>query len=218
MPTNYRLRLTHFFIILAFIFSAWKATANSTHRNYSLYYFAASVQNNTVEVEWKTTPDMSYSAFVVQYSKEGFVFDTLAVVVPSAQDTADYTYIHLSPASGANYYRLGMVDLNGTIHFSAIADVTLEEKKPGQPFELLQIFPVPATDELNFTVNCSKASNLSVQVLSGNGKTVVNEKIYSYTGSEVHQLDCRELVSGNLYTLLVTDENGFRQFRHILKK
>jgi len=61
-----------------------------------------------------------------------------------------YSFTHEEPRQGPNYYRLKSVDLDGSIDYSNIIAVNLEETKIGQDFEVI-ISPNPADQQITIS-------------------------------------------------------------------
>ena len=93
-----------------------------------LVSFFAKVQERSVFLTWNTASESNNSHFLVQHSKDGFVFDDLARVEGKGNDQQGqfYSWVHDSPSSGINYYRLMQVDFNGSYEYSPIVSTSME--------------------------------------------------------------------------------------------
>ena len=108
--------------------------------------FAALPQASGVELLWRTASEINSDYFAMQRSATGIEFETIAQV-PAAkfsQSTLQYSYHDKHPLVGISYYRLKMIDQDGTAEFSKVVLLNFDEK----PF---QVYPNPTTDVLYFT-------------------------------------------------------------------
>jgi CshA-type fibril repeat protein len=87
----------------------------------NLLSFDAKNIDNAVKLSWKTANEVDFSHFEVQHSADAKEFGDIAKVESS--NTNQYSVFDNNPAEGYNYYRLKMVDLDGTFQYSKIVKV-----------------------------------------------------------------------------------------------
>ncbi|MCP9236452.1 hypothetical protein [Lewinella sp. JB7] len=79
-----------------------------------------------IALSWSTASETDNDYYTVEHSIDGLTFSKLAIVPGSTNTSSvqDYTYHHLSPTAGFNYYRLCQHDIDGTINrFGVISAV-----------------------------------------------------------------------------------------------
>lgn len=106
-----------------------------------LVNFEGSKCNNGICLLWSTENEQNFSHFVVEKSKNGTdfsMFSTITAHYTGQRNT--YTITDNSPANGVNFYRLRIVDNNGTFSYSRI--VKVDFSKP----LTVTVQPNPATD------------------------------------------------------------------------
>ena len=74
-------------------------------------------------VSWTAGADNAANVFVVQRSGDGANWQDLSTVTAVAGNIGNYSYTDANAPSGVNYYRLKMVDDDGTMGYSVIAVV-----------------------------------------------------------------------------------------------
>ncbi len=94
-----------------------------------------------VENDWTTANEQNTSYYNVQRSLDGINFTTLGKVVAKGSGANSYQFIDNSPANGINYYRLQIVDKNGTSSYSKVISIQLSINN-----YQLTIYPNPAKD------------------------------------------------------------------------
>jgi len=94
-------------------------------------------------VSWTAGANNTANAFVVQRSGDGANWQDLTTVTAAAAKIESYGYTDADPPSGANYYRLKMVDDDGTQGYSIIA-VVATRIQPN-----IHFYPNPFHDMIN---------------------------------------------------------------------
>jgi len=89
----------------------------------TLSSFTAAAQGRTALVEWTTANEENNSHFDVEWSTNGSDWKTVGTVRGNGTTEAEntYSFVHNTPAAGANFYRLRSVEFDGTEDFSATA-------------------------------------------------------------------------------------------------
>lgn len=89
--------------------------------------FTAEVQSNTVVLSWRTGVEMNLSIFQVQRSTNGTSFYTIGGVDPTGS-YSQYQYVDdnlLKQSVRTYYYRLKMIDNDGTSSYSNVQQVII---------------------------------------------------------------------------------------------
>ena len=96
---------------------------------------------------WETKNDSSIAYFLVQHSLDTVRWDSIGQVTPDRQDRREWSaerfqFIQDGPPAGANYYRLGLIDRDGSRQWSPIRRVDIRKDR-------LRVYPNPARDVLH---------------------------------------------------------------------
>lgn len=137
----------------------------------TLSHFTAARHEQVVQLHWTTVAEVNAGYFDLERSGDGASWHLLAKVnaTGTADRPIDYQFQDHSPLSAQNnYYRLRMIDLDGTSAYSQIASVVM----PGSP---LVVYPTPANAyvrirSLNMAdvESYSLVSTLGIEVQHGN--------------------------------------------------
>jgi len=165
---------------------------------------AWALPDHTVRLAWafESETDLAYSD--VEYSTEGRDFGRIATT-PADNSTdrtsPDYTYQHLKPQAGMNYYRIRMVDINGVVEYSSVRALNFDE--PDADFA---VFPNPTAGPLTLVSRNldTYTAGVQYQVLDNTGKVVRFDRLVD----ENLTLDLSGLASGG-YNLRIL--NGQKQ-------
>jgi hypothetical protein len=116
--------------------------------------FTAKSQGQDILLNWSTATEINSQDFLVQHSTDGKVYTNVATQAAAGNSTSilKYHYVHTSPVSGYNYYRLQQRDFDGESSYSEIRSVKLntalntnDVRVIGNPFrnnELALVTPV----------------------------------------------------------------------------
>ncbi len=100
-------------------------------------------EKNTVQLSWSVSEYVNGSHFEVErFGKDG-VMHAIGVVPPSKSGTGEYSWQDNNPLDDINYYRLKLVDNDGSFSYSSIISV-----KPEGIRRPLTVYPNPVTDRL----------------------------------------------------------------------
>ncbi len=180
----------------------WLATSNPLP--VELSSLTAAKQFDNILINWQTATEINTSYFNVQKSNNGSVFNTIGNVKAKGNSSYSFTDANVNSLSATNYYRLEIVDNDGSRNYSKIVEVNtvLNNNKP-------IIYPNPANDLIYFTKQHIK----QVKVYNSLGKIVMilnnieNDKA----------VDISNLTAG-LYFVEVITPNGEIITNKLLKK
>jgi hypothetical protein len=129
--------------------------------------FTAIAENGSAHLSWQTTQELNSSVFDIEHSGDGTQWTKTGSVKAAGNNslTHDYSFIHTQPDPGKNYYRLKMVDLDGSWELSHTLQVTINTPAG------IRIYPMPVTDYLVIAINGFRES-LPYTILNAKGKEV----------------------------------------------
>ncbi|QRR02471.1 T9SS type A sorting domain-containing protein [Dyadobacter sandarakinus] len=133
----------------------------------SLTNFSVYAENTSALLSWQTTMETNSDRFEVQHSTNGKSWSLLGTVSAKGKsnELRSYQYMHTSPASGENLYRLKIFDNDGTFAYSKINSLRFDENL------LVNVFPNPTAEILTLKVaDWSKVTY--VEIINGQGNSV----------------------------------------------
>ncbi len=153
-----------------------------------------------VQLDWSSAQELNSSHFVIErrHGSGQFIAVDERPAAGKSNRSKVYDYLDVQPPSGQLYYRLRMVDLDGTAEYSRTVNVLIAED--GQL--LMQAYPNPASDVLNLNFGgLSPKSVVDVQLIDAAGRLAL-QRSYAYREGLVIGVPMQQLSSG-LYTLRV---------------
>jgi hypothetical protein len=173
----------------------------------------------SVLLEWQTASEVAFSHFVVEVArdKESVVRKAFSKVgeVPGSgravADTRRYSLTDQSPLlAGTSYYRLKMVDTDGTFRYSAIRQVHFGSENEWK------IYPNPATERFSVEFEGAAGEPVEISIHDLNGNTILTKKVIA-TGSlqtEQFELSPKSYPSG-IYLVKAVSESREKVFKII---
>jgi Secretion system C-terminal sorting domain len=124
--------------------------------------FKAVLNNNVAAISWQVINEINVANYVVERSANGTQFATLKTI--QANNSMAYTTVDNLPIQGINYYRLKVVDNNGTFAYSNTISVNTNTAT------VLSIYPNPAQqfiriDGVNNNTTISIYNNVGVKMI-----------------------------------------------------
>ena len=160
----------------------------------SLVAFTATNAKEKIQLDWQTSNEINVSHFNIQRSVNGKDFDNIGQIKAANKTDNIYSYydpLGFSKNSSSYYYRLEIIDKDGSKTYSEIKQVNILQKEL-----FVKIFPNPAVNYINVT-----------------GKNIKQILISDITGKLLLQKDIN--ISGFSNTQLPT--NGFGKGNFIIK-
>jgi len=137
-----------------------------------LISFTSTKQNNDVNLQWKTAQETNSHHFDVERSFDGTSFNAIGTKAAAGNSNAllvyNYTDADAAAFGGTVYYRLKLVDIDGSYKYSSIAAVSF----PAVATRLVRYYPttVSAGTPLVTELVSDKNQRVNVQYFDANGK------------------------------------------------
>ena len=188
-------------------FSTFYIHGTSTLLPIKLQAFTANAYENYNQLNWLVNSAINFKQFDVESSTDGNNFTKITTVINA--NIAQYTYKDFT-ANGTMYYRLKMIDNNGSYTYSTIVKCSYKNYNKSY---LLQN-PVQAT----LTIKRNEINNVT-----NNATTNVTLTIYNNIGQQVMQtttnnmqivLNVNTLPAG-IYTCTLTTKRNTQQLKFI---
>jgi hypothetical protein len=187
-------------------FSGFFIHTGNTPLPVTLTDFTATATNKQeVLLKWKVTNEVDVKEYIVERSTNAKDFSPIGSALAVRGDK--YQLIDANPAPGANYYKLRIVDQNGTVNYSPIRQVILTANHD------IALSPNPTTGAVYITGMESSKSMIQVVVYNEYGQSVWSGKV---TGTEMATkgIDLSRLASGS-YTIRLSSDNQINSMRFI---
>jgi uncharacterized repeat protein (TIGR01451 family) len=158
-----------------------------------LVSFTARRQDKMNLLEWKTATEINTRHFEVERSADGLEFNKLKEVVAGSRH---YTFVDKNPLLNTNYYRLKIVDFNGSIDYSPIR---LIDNKVDFTVKL---FPNPVRNVLHLEIVSEKDKQLEYSIVTSDGRRVDGGSFKAGIGSTTRRINVASLAKGKYIVTL----------------
>jgi hypothetical protein len=175
-------------------FSTWTLTPPSTVLSATMGALNAyQINNNNIDVDWQVYAEINVATYDIQKSTDGKNFKTIGQL--DAVNAGGYTYTDANAVNGDNFYRLLIVDKDGTIKYSNIDKVTITNAAASISF-----YPNPVVDRI-VTLQLTNVTKGSYQLVMFDdaGKQVYTSVINNAGGSSTQTIYLPQGISTGVY-------------------
>ncbi len=158
----------------------------------TLAEFSGKPEGNLNNLSWKTTLEVNASHFELESSLNGRVFRQVASIRAKNHSEGVAYYFNHTASAGQLYYRLKMVDFDGSFRYSSIISVH------NTNVQKIRIYPNPVSDKLYIKTDGLTGNSVILYDLSGRQLS----KVFLKDGET--ELSVRELNAGS-YLLRFAD-------------
>lgn len=170
-----------------------------------LLFLQGQPRNGDVYLEWATGSEMNSAYFVVERSANAIDFVSLGRVnaAGNSQKRTNYAFTDADPMGGVNYYRLRMVDLDGSSELSNTVAVMFT----GDGNRML-VYPNPVHDRMNLSMDILGEPEVTLHVLDALGRLVLESSIAVETGRNELTMDTGTLRAGVYFVRVLGGTGG----------
>lgn len=133
-----------------------------------LDYFTAVLKDKTGLLKWKSSFEENIRDFEIEKSFNGKDFFLLKHVTPKNVSGSEYNTEDESLATGSNFYRLKVINLDGTVDYSAIVKINYKKGTPSSWF----VYPNPAEGNALLVYQSVTAKKITLNVTDVAGKLI----------------------------------------------
>jgi hypothetical protein len=131
-----------------------------------LLTFSAEAIGKDVKATWSTSNEVNTKSFIIERSVDGKNFAPLGTVAAkNTVQTNNYAYLDTKAVNGVSYYRLQMIDKDGSSTYSAVIKIS----KTG--LSLLAVVPNPVRDRI-VVMHPAAARSSYIKIIAADGKQV----------------------------------------------
>lgn len=176
-----------------------EATKNASTLPVTLLYFNGAISNTATTLNWATAMEKNSAYFEVQRSSNNQNWETLTRVTATGNSTTKNAYNYTNTtAAGLTYFRLKMVDLDGSAEYSKIISLKANTMTTG-----LTCYPNPVQNAQTLNIQFTSGAETTVLVSDITGK-LVTKQIFRAAGSQHMQLETAGLKPGMYFVNLTS--------------
>lgn len=169
--------------------------------------FTGEAQGGKTYLNWTTAQEENTNFFQVQRSPDGQNFTAIGKVAAAGNSNAqtNYSFADPSPGSGANYYRLEMVDLDGQFTYSNIVLVNFNATAA----QALSVYPNPAHGSFQLLFQNMAPGRYGMNLMNSSGQTVLMKFIQVANATSYNEMVTlgSNLASGTYFVRIIDSQN-----------
>jgi hypothetical protein len=155
-------------------------------------------------LHWSTASELNNKYFTIEHSKDGSEFEEMAIVDGhgNSLQKLDYEYSFAEEKTAYKYYRLKQTDNNGKTTVLKTIYLDCVDK-----LGLINLFPNPATNQINLAFESPDESEFFIQVTDITGRVVKSINYVAKQGSNDLDLNIESFEKG-MYAIVISDVVG----------
>ena len=179
-----------------------------------LLRFDVMKQENDALLKWITLTESNSHYFDIEHSVDGMNFFPIGKVdaAGNSADELNYQFLHEDPAKGINYYRLKMVDLDGSYEYSEVRAVRFD----GNNGEI-KVYPNPINEGNTFFVDLSQVitndESIDLVLYNAIGEIAMMETVDTKDLKQPIELKATAQLAAAIYTLSVNTTEAVYQVK-----
>jgi hypothetical protein len=176
-------------------FSPWVLSSVDSPLPAELTTFKGRVKPEFNKLDWVSSTEINLSHYVIESSVDAVHFEKIGelAAVGNSSTSINYEYEDTKYFSPITYYRLVMVDYDGSEELSNVIMLKRENETSNWSASL---YPNPSNGELVLNIDLLEADVAQVRVLSLLGQVIYNEKIDCRKGLNTSNLNFSNLSNG----------------------
>lgn len=200
------------FVITSGFSEFWNANPVTTFPLDLLSFKGSTVQDQNI-LEWVTASEEATDRFEIERSKDGYNYAKIGQVQASGYSTQNRNYLFYdrSPLLKHNYYRLKMIDLDGTFTYSDVVHIKMNFQ------DILNVYPNPIRgNELSLTLTNQFQDRPALFTITDiRGRIVYHENHDMEPGTNKIVLPVADLPIGSYY--IHVDNNEYSAHQKFVK-
>ncbi len=159
--------------------------------------FTAKPENqSSVQLKWTTSSEQNTANYAVLHSTNGQQWETIGTVNAAGNSSvsSSYSFLHQSPFTGNNYYRLLQTDLDGNHSYSKVIGLLIGQERSSS------VFPNPVARNASFSIQVKQ--KVTIELFNSSGQLVLQKNL----PAGLHKISVGSLPAG-VYRLREGDKN-----------
>jgi len=167
-------------------------------------------QNSKVLLTWETATEINSSKFIVQRSKNGITYNAIKQLGAAGNSNTKLRYItdDLQPLPGLNYYRLQLVDKDGSYIYSKVRAVNFDLKT-----SFAIIYPNPTKGNIRLQMADGYSGKYTYKVFDSQGKLIMVNTV----SNDNTNIRLTRFAAGSYYLKIIDQNNQIIKSFQIIK-
>jgi GEVED domain/Secretion system C-terminal sorting domain len=138
-----------------------------------LSFDAKTIDNKAVKLNWSSANEAGLIGYEIERSADGSNWNKLEQVFSKGigqSGTFVYDYDDVNPLKGKSYYRLKMLNRDGTYTYSSVKNLSIKE-----PVEEVHLFPNPASTKVSVSIKTTEKNSFTIILNDIHGQKIIKQ-------------------------------------------
>jgi hypothetical protein len=171
----------------------------------TLIDFTAQNDNNKIiALKWQTASEINVSHYTIERSSNGQDFENIGELKSNnlANIQINYSFNDNFPLKEVNYYRLVMIDIDGTIKYSKTVSVTVSD---ASSFKLINMALSATENNIKVSLNSNYRQSIQLVVADVSGRIIFTNEVQVQKGFNTIEKKIPAINTGVYYAKLFTN-------------
>jgi hypothetical protein len=171
-----------------------------------LVSFTAEAKNNYAAINWNTTEELNVTSFIIERSSNGAIFSAVKTMnaLNGYSTVNHYQFTDSLPLNQVSYYRIKMINDNGSFTYSAIKSVSIAAPVVSE----ISLFPNPVVNYATIKMSNTKAGQYHYTVSSITGQIITAADVHLNNGFQQIQIDLTKTVLKGVMIIHLGNTDG----------
>lgn len=177
--------------------------------------FWSEVRPTSIVLNWRTASEINTKGAFVERRTADSSFEAIGWVdgAGNSSQVQTYTYNDLDVEDGVTYfYRLRLVDLDGTFSFSKTIKVSLDVADSA-----IEVFPNPVNNDFKLRISSDTNESVVIYMYDLSGRVIMEKRVDVVQGQNVHRMNSESLENG-IYLISVKSDAYFKSKKIMVSK
>jgi parallel beta-helix repeat protein len=179
--------------------------SSSTVLPVTLLDFSAINNNDKIALQWQVASEINVSHYAIERSSNGQNFENIGNL--NANNLADiqvnYNFADNFPLQGINYYRLVMIDMDGTFKYSKTVSVTV---KNAVSFSLTNLSISTTNTNIKMGINSNYQQIMQLVVADVSGRIIFTNPVQLHKGFNAIEKGIPAVNTGVYFAKMFTND------------
>ena len=162
-----------------------------------LTYFKGAVDDNANVLSWQMNDVNNINYYKLESSSDQVKFDSLTAI--NNNGNTNFIYNDYRKNEGTMYYRLSIINKNGTIDYSQIVALTRDENSS---LQFISVHPNPAVNNISVVIFAKKNDNANIIIYNAYGQKNISISNYLNAGYNKINIPVSNLLTGTYFVLI----------------
>jgi hypothetical protein len=172
----------------------------------------SNVNNDYALLNWQSSNEPAGDRFEIERSDDGVHFSLISTVnaATGGNGTHQYSFKDAKPLSGANYYRVSQLSVDGTLKFSNVIVLTFNTYS-------FNIYPNPAHGQLfiRYFDDLGPGKKITIQLINTLGARVFQQEVMLVGNTNTYIINLPSSLSSGVYIVQAVNSKGEQRARRV---